>query len=46
MSLPLLILVTLCYFGIGIDQLFHSNYSMSLVWIGYALANCGLMKFL
>jgi hypothetical protein len=42
MSKILLILVTVAYLGIGVDQGVKQNWPGLLVWAGYALANVGL----
>lgn len=43
MSVPLIALVTIAYFGVSLDQLWKGNEWMALVWLGYAIANVGMM---
>ena len=42
MSGWLIILVTVIYAGIAVDQLFKGNIPMGVVYAGYAFANIGL----
>ena len=42
MSGWLIILVTVIYSGIAVEQLFKGNIPMSVVYAGYAFANIGL----
>ena len=42
MSGWLIILVTVIYAGIAVEQLFKGNIPMAVVYAGYAFANIGL----
>jgi hypothetical protein len=42
MSGWLIILVTVIYSGIAVEQLFKGNIPMAVVYAGYAFANIGL----
>lgn len=44
MSLPLLIIVTLIYLGVTIDQAARGNMGTALMFAGYTIANLGVMK--
>ena len=43
MSSLLLLVVTVIYACVTIDQFFKGNTSMAGVYLGYTVANCGLM---
>lgn len=42
-SFILLLIPTLCYVGVAVDQARHKSPSNALVYAGYALANVGLI---
>lgn len=47
MSAPLLIAVTLAYVGIAISEYYKKDYDMTLVWVGYSIANIGfILRFM
>jgi len=43
MSIWLVIFVTLCYVGVAIDQGIKGNIATCIMFVGYAIANCGIM---
>lgn len=43
MSASLIAIVTVIYTGVSLNEWWHGNAPMSLVWFGYALANIGLI---
>lgn len=43
MSTPLILIATTCYLLTAFDFFRRGNYSMSLVFISYAMANFGLI---
>lgn len=43
MSTALVVLVTVCYVGVSASEAANSNFPLSLVFGGYALANIGLL---
>ncbi len=44
MSLPLLILVTIIYAGVTIDNALKGNMGIAIMFAGYTVANIGVMK--
>lgn len=46
MSAPLIILVTLIYAGVAIDQAMQGSWGGAVMFAGYALANCGVLAVL
>jgi len=43
MSTPLVIIVTLIYLGVALDQFIKGSYSVGTMFSGYALANLGIL---
>lgn len=43
MSGWLIAAVTLAYIGVAFDQFQKGNLPMALVWVGYAIANIGMI---
>jgi hypothetical protein len=43
MSLPLMLIVTVIYVAVAIDEFLVGKPHMGIVFLGYAFANCGLM---
>lgn len=43
MSIALVILVTCCYFGVSVSEGFNGNWSMCVIFAGYAIANLGFI---
>jgi len=43
MSVGLIGLVTFIYLGVAVSELTSKNYGMALCFLGYSLANVGLM---
>ena len=43
MGLPLVVIVTLIYFGVGLGQFSDGRPGLGIMFIGYALANIGIL---
>ena len=43
MSTPLIIISTLIYLGVAIDQYFKSNAGPAIMFLGYTIGNCGIL---
>ena len=43
MSIPLLAVVTLIYFGVAVSEYGAGRHGMSLAWVAYAVANVGMI---
>ena len=43
MSTTLILVVTACYAGIAVSEAWKRNWGMSVVFLGYVLANLGLL---
>lgn len=43
MSTHLILLVTVCYLGVAINETVRGNVAMGIVFAGYSLANVGFL---
>ena len=41
MSVSLILIVTICYVGVGCVEAFKNNWGVAIMFLGYALANVG-----
>ena len=46
MSTPLIVIVTLIYAGVAIDQAVHGSWGGAVMFFGYAVANLGVLALL
>jgi len=43
MSTPLIILSTMIYLGVAIDQYVKGNVGPAIMFLGYTIGNCGIL---
>jgi hypothetical protein len=43
MNVYLLLLVSACYLGTGLDFLFKGQFAWGVFWMGYAVSNCAFI---
>jgi len=43
MSTPLIIISTLIYLGVALDQFIKGNTGPAIMFLGYTIGNCGIL---